>query len=102
MEIINKIKLLEQISLQIPNRLLRLKGYVLNGESQQYLEIIIYKGFSSSTTHEIETDLEKNFIKQTFQITQCELLNAPFSEKNQVVLKKSQNLKSFLDKNYWD
>mgnify|MGYP001187104900 CR=1 FL=1 len=102
MEIINKINLLEQISLQIPNRLLRLKGYVLKGECKQYLEIIIYKGFSSSTTHEIDTDLEKNFIKETFQITQCELLEAPFTEKDQVILKKNQNFESFLDKNHWD
>ena len=56
---IDLIKNLECISLVIPNRLLKLQGYLLRKDSKEFLEIIIYKGFSSSTTHQTEIDSEK-------------------------------------------
>ena len=49
---IDLIKNLEHISLMIPNRLLKLQGYLLRKDSKEFLEIIIYKGFSSSKTHQ--------------------------------------------------
>ena len=55
MEEIDLIKNLEKISFEIPNRILKIQGYIL----KEKLEIIIFKGFSSSTTHPIEKDLEK-------------------------------------------
>ena len=49
---IDLIKNLENISLMLPNRLLKLQGYLLRKDSKEFLEIIIYKGFSrSKTTH---------------------------------------------------
>ena len=56
---IELIRNFEKISFVIPNRLLKLQGYLLREESKEFLEIIIYKGFSSSTTHQTEFDLEK-------------------------------------------
>jgi len=50
---------LEKISSEIPNRILKLEGYILKENQKELLEIIIFKGFSSSTTHPIEVDLEK-------------------------------------------
>ena len=49
----------EKISNTLPNRLLKLQGYLLKEHSKEFLEIIIYRGFSSSTTHQIEIDSEK-------------------------------------------
>ena len=60
---IDLIKNLEHISLMIPNRLLKLQGYLLRKDSKEFLEIIIYKGFSSSTTHQTEIDSEKKVVK---------------------------------------
>ena len=60
---IDLIKNLEHISFMIPNRLLKLQGYLFREDAKEFLEIIIYKGFSSSTTHKIEIDLEKKVIK---------------------------------------
>ena len=57
MEEINLIKSLERISSRIPNRILKLEGFILKKHSKEKLEIIIFKGFSSSTTHPIEMDL---------------------------------------------
>ena len=54
MEEIDLIKKLEKISFQILNRLLKLQGNVLKGNYKANLEIIIYKGFSSSSTHKLK------------------------------------------------
>ena len=51
---------LEKISSLIPNRILKVEGFVIKENQREKLEIIIFKGFSSSTTHPIEIDLEKN------------------------------------------
>ena len=56
---IDLIKNLEKISYGIPNRILKLEGFTLQDNKKEQLEIIIFKGFSSSTTHPIEIDLEK-------------------------------------------
>ena len=52
---------LEWISSKIPNRILKIEGYIFKDNEKENLEIIIFKGFSSSTTHPIEIDLEKKF-----------------------------------------
>ena len=50
---------LEKISSVVPNRILKLEGFILKENHKEQLEILIFKGFSSSTTHPIEIDLEK-------------------------------------------
>ena len=59
MEEIDLINSLERISSRVPNRILKLEGYVLKKNHKEKLEIIIFKGLSSSTTHPIEIDSEK-------------------------------------------
>ena len=61
MEEIDLLTSLERISSKIPNRILKIEGYILKRKHNEKLEIIIFKGFSSSTTHQIEIDLEKKF-----------------------------------------
>ena len=56
---INLLNKLEKISSLIPNRILKVEGFILQENHKKYLEIIIFKGFSSSTTHPIEIDSEK-------------------------------------------
>ena len=53
---IDLIRNIEKISFMIPNRLLKVQGYLLKEDTKEFLEIIIYKGFSSSTTHQIQID----------------------------------------------
>ena len=57
-DLLNK---LEKISSSIPNRVLKVEGYIFKGNLKEQLEIIIFKGFSSSTTHPIEIELEKSY-----------------------------------------
>ena len=58
---IDLLKNLEKINSRMPNRVLKLEGYIPKENQKEQLEIIIFKGFSSSTTHPIELDLEKKF-----------------------------------------
>ena len=44
---------LKKISSVILNSILKLEGYILKKNHKEQLEIIIFKGFSSSTTHPI-------------------------------------------------
>jgi len=53
---IDLINNLEKISSNIPNRILKVEGFILKENQKEQLEIIIFKGFSSSTTHPIEID----------------------------------------------
>ena len=53
---------LEKISSLISNRVLKVEEYILRRNHKEKLEIIIFKGFSSSTTHPIEIDLEKKLL----------------------------------------
>ena len=55
-DLLNK---LEKISSLIPNRILKVEGYILQENHKEHLEIIIFKGFSSSTTHPIAIDFKK-------------------------------------------
>jgi len=59
---IDLINNLEKISSEIPNRILKLEGFVLKENHKERLEILIFKGFSSSTTHPIEIELEKRLL----------------------------------------
>ena len=58
---IDLINNLEKISSEIPNRILKVEGWILQENHKEQLEIIIFKGFSSSTTHPIEIELEKSY-----------------------------------------
>ena len=99
MEIINLIKELEIISSKLPNRVLKLEGIFIH--NNEFIEVIIFKGFSSSTTHKIEHDLEKNIFEKDFIFTKCELLRAPLGESENSIIKTSKDIKNFLDKNFW-
>ena len=100
METIDLIKKLEIISSKSPNRVLRLEGIFIDDE--EFIEVIIFKGFSSSTTHKIDHDLEKNIIDKDFIFTKCELLRAPLGESDNCIIKRSEDIKNFLNKNFWD
>ena len=66
---------LETISSLIPNRVLKIEGYTLKENHKEQLEIIIFKGFSSSTTHPIEIDLENKVIQFRYILTKLSLIH---------------------------
>ena len=53
MAIIDLINSLEKISSEMPDRVLKLEGFILKEKQKEQLEILIFRGYSSSTTHPI-------------------------------------------------
>ena len=98
---IDLINSLEIISSKIPNRILKIEGFILKENQKEELEIIIFKGFSSSTTHPIEIDLEKEVIAFTFILTNFKLYKAPLTETEDNFIRENQNSVFFLNQKNW-
>ena len=92
---------LEKISSSIPNRILKLQGYILKENQKEHLEKIIFKGISSSTTHPTEIDLEKKVIAFSYILTNFKLYEAPLKETEDNFIRENQNSFFFLNKKNW-
>ena len=98
---IDLIKSLEKISSEIPDRILKLEGFILKENHKEQLEILIFKGFSSSTTHPIEIDLEKKVIGLKFILINFKLYKAPLTETKSNFIRENQNSAFFLNQKNW-
>ena len=92
---------LEKISSLIPNRVLKVDGYILKENLKEQLEIIIFKGFSSSTTHPIEIDLEKKVIEFKYILTNFKLFQAPLKGNKDNLIRENQDVAFFLNQQNW-
>ena len=98
---IDLINNLEKISSEIPNRILKLEGFILKENQKEQLEIIIFRGYSSSTTHPIEIDSEKKVITLSYTITNFKLYKAPLTETEENFIRENQNSVYFLNQKNW-
>ena len=98
---IDLINHLEKISSEIPNRILKLEGFILKENQKEHLEILIFRGYSSSITHPIEIDSEKKVIALTYVITNFKLYKAPLTETKENFLRENQNSDFFLNLKNW-
>ena len=98
---IDLINRLEKISSEIPDRILKLEGFILKENQKEQLEILIFRGYSSSTTHQIEIDSEKKVIELTYIITNFKLYKAPLTETEENFIKQNQNSDFFLNQKNW-
>ena len=101
MEKIDLINSLEKISSEIPDRILKLEGFILKENHKEQLEILIFRGYSSSTTHPIEIDSEKKVIALNYIITNFKLYKAPLKESEENLIRENQNLVFFLNQKNW-
>ena len=101
MEEIDLINSLERISSKIPNRILKIEGCIIKNNHKEKLEIIIFKGFSSSTTHQIEMDLEKKVLEFDFIVTNLRLYKSPLKETDDSFIRENQNSHFFLNPKNW-
>ena len=99
---IDLINNLEKISCEIPNRILKLEGLILKENKKEPLEILIFKGYSSSTTHPIEIDSEKKVIALAYIITNFKLYKAPLTETEENFIRENQNSFFFLNQKNWN
>jgi len=98
---IDLINSLEKISSEMPDRILKLEGFILKENQKEQLEIIIFRGFSSSTTHPIEIDSEKKVIPFSYIITNFKLYKAPLTETEENFIRENQNSVFFLNQKNW-
>ena len=98
---IDLINSLEKISYEITDRILKLKGFILKENQKEHLEILIFRGYSSSTTHPIEIDSEKKVITLTYIITNFRLYKAPITETKENFIREIQNSAFFLNQKNW-
>jgi len=95
------INILEKISSQVPDRILKLEGFILKENQKEQLEILIYRGYSSSTTHPIEIDSEKKVITLSYTTTNFKLYKAPLTETEENFIREHQNSVFFLNQKNW-
>ena len=91
---------LEKISSLIPNRILKVEGYILKENQTEQLEIIVFKGFSSSTTNQIEINFKK-IIGLKCILTNFKLCKAPITETNDNFITENQHSFFFLNQTNW-
>ena len=101
MEEIDLIKNLEKISAEIPDRILKLEGFILKENQKEPLEILIFRGYSSSTTHPIEIDSEKKVIALNYIIKNFKLYKAPLTETEENFIRENENSVFFLNQKNW-
>ena len=92
---------LEKISSEISNRILKVEGFILKENQKEHLEIIIFRGYSSSTTHPTEIDSEKKVIALTYIIKNFKLYKAPLTETEENFIRENQNSVFFLNQKNW-
>ena len=98
---IDLINSLEKISSKLPDRILKLEGFILKENQKEKLEILIFRGYSSSTTHPIEIDSEKKVITLSYVIKNFKLYKAPLTETEENFIKENNNSDFFLDQKNW-
>ena len=98
---IDLINSLEKISSEIPDRIIKLEGFIQKENQKERLEIIIFRGFSSSTTHPIEIDSEKKVIALNYIIKNFKLYKAPLTETKENFIRENENSVFFLNQKNW-
>ena len=98
---IDLINSLEKISSEIPDKILKLEGFVQKENQKEQLEILIFRGYSSSTTHPIEIDSEKKVIALNYIIKNFKLYKAPLTETEENFIRENENSVFFLNQKNW-
>ena len=76
------VQALEERTRLQPKRVVRLRGQVGN----ESFELLIFRGFSSSTTHPTAFDPDASVLPEGPSLDQAELLQGPLSPEQEVVL----------------
>jgi hypothetical protein len=97
---------LEEISRARPDRVLRLTGTLPaaagSGEgAEEPFELLIFRGFSSSTTHPTAFDPDRPALPETARVAAAELLAGPLDPAHERRLAGPAAAETFLDQENW-
>lgn len=90
---------LEERSRSRTDRVLRLRGSLPDGEA---FELLIFRGFSSSTTHPTAADPDRPALPEGSRIGSAELLAAPLDPERPRRLGGTPDPRHFLDAASWE
>ena len=76
------VQQLEERSRMAPDRVVRLTGMVVN----EPFELLIFRGFSSSTTHPTAFDPDASVLPEGTRLDSAELLEGPLNPANSAVM----------------
>ena len=92
------IEELEEITIKRPDLLIRLKGIVKKNEKY---ELLIYRGFSSSTTHQTSHNPYISVIPKDTELKSAELLEGPLNPSGEKILAGPMSLENLLQLETW-
>ena len=93
---------LEAISRDRPDRVLRLRGTVQCAEGvEEAMEVLIFRGFSSCTTHPTDFDPDRTVLPDGAVIQTAELLRGPLNPQREERLIGPLPLDQFIDADRW-
>ncbi len=96
---------LETLSRERPDRVLRLLGTVPSAEDPCQLEafeLVLYRGFSSSTTHPTAFDPDENVLPDGAVLSSAQLLQGPLNPADEIVLLGPEPVATFLTPQRWN
>ena len=88
---------LEERTRQHPDRVVRLRGRV----DAEPFELLIFRGFSSSTTHPTAFDPDASVLPEGTLLDQVEVLQGPLSPANEIVLAGPMQPGALLSDEHW-
>jgi hypothetical protein len=93
---------LEAISRGRPDRVLRLRGGVVSQSSgEEPYELLIFRGFSSSTTHPTGFDPDQPLLPEGAELRTAELLAGPLNPAAEQVLAACGDPQAYLQPSAW-
>ncbi|QNI84233.1 hypothetical protein SynPROS71_00400 [Synechococcus sp. PROS-7-1] len=93
---------LEAISRDRPDRVLRLRGTVQSSEgAEDVLEVLIFRGFSSCTTHPTDFDPDQSVLPDGAALETAELLRGPLNPQQEERLLGPLPVAALMDREVW-
>lgn len=93
---------LEVLSRGRPDRVLRLRGgWAPEGGAEEPYELLIFRGFSSSTTHPTGFDPDQPLLPEGVELRTADLLAGPLNPAAEQVLAAGSDPQAFLQASAW-
>lgn len=92
---------LEERSRSRPDRVLRLRGTLPAMAGEEPFELLIFRGFSSLTTHPTAYDPDQPALPEGSHITSAELLQGPLLPDAETLLAGPGPVAVFLEPGHW-
>ncbi len=92
---------LEERSRSRPDRVLRLRGTLSPDMGSEPFELLIFRGFSSLTTHPTAFDPDQPALPEGSRISSAELLQGPLIPDGETVLAGPGPVETFLQDGAW-